>query len=599
MRFRFGSGPAVLRSTISRVPRRVARSVRRKPSAVPVSGMVEQFSRGRLVGWVSVPKGAPTVRVELVLDDFVVASTYATISSSMSGVASARRSGKPPAASDATPRPRPPGTMAGPDDDRRNTTDQIQVFSFRLKGIWPYVRRSTRISVRVDGTPLPIHGHGTFLRPPGRGQHTVDDLRAKFAEGYLLDQLGRVSLDRALDADWQRSVMTLHARVRRILHEEFDLAIFLVYGTLLGAVREGGPIRHDGDFDAAYVSRHRDGAAAAAELESVAMSLIGDGLHVECLPRALHIVDLDDPEHRIDLFHCFFDAEGTIAFPFGVAGTSTFTTEDWQGLRTIEFLGEEAAIPVGAERLVAHLYGDDWRRPKPGFNWDIDRTAWAPEAHLSVEQQTRVYWADFYSRNHFDTGSSFSRFVLEHPGTPEWLVDIGCGDGRDACALGAAGRTVLGIDASAEGVAHATARAKELAVDQRVSFVACDVSDRSSLRQHLEELRGRARGPIGFYLRFFLHAIPEHVQEDLLTTIDAVARPGDVLLAEFRTIEDKQVPKTHGKHYRRFLDAARLRDELRERFRFDVDYFVEGRGLSPYGDEDPVLCRVVARRGDG
>ena len=212
------------------------------------------------MGWVSVPKGAPTVRVELVLDDFVVASTYATISSSMSGVASARRSGKPPAASDATPRPRPPGTMAGPDDDRRNTTDQIQVFSFRLKGIWPYVRRSTRISVRVDGTPLPIHGHGTFLRPPGRGQHTVDDLRAKFAEGYLLDQLGRVSLDRALDADWQRSVMTLHARVRRILREEFDLASSWSRHPARCRAR-GRPIRHDGDFDAAYVSRHRDGAA--------------------------------------------------------------------------------------------------------------------------------------------------------------------------------------------------------------------------------------------------------------------------------------------------------------------------------------------------
>jgi hypothetical protein len=147
-------------------------------------------------------------------------------------------------------------------------------------------------------------------------------------------------------------------------------------------------------------------------------------------------------------------------------------------------------------------------------------------------------------------------------------------------------------------VAHATARAEELAVDRRVSFLACDVSDRTALRRHLEEFCRAGQGPIGFYLRFFLHAIPEHVQEDLLTTIDAVARPGDLLLAEFRTTGDEQAPKAHGKHYRRFLDAAGFRDELQGRFRFEVDHFVEGSGLSPYGEEDPVLCRVVARRGD-
>lgn len=585
---------ATLRSSVSRLPEGVRRPVGRGASA-PVTGVVEQFTRSRVVGWLSVPPGT-SVRVDLLLDDFVVASTYATASDSLSGVAGPQRAGR---AGRATTGASSPQAIPRPRDARRLSADEVQVFSFRLRGIWPFVRRSTRISVQVDGRPLPIHGHGMFLHPPERGPHTVDDLRAKFESGYLLDQLGRVSLDRGLDVGWQRSVMGLHDRVRRIVREEFGHEIFLIYGTLLGAVREGGPIRHDGDFDAAYLSRHHDGRAAAAELESVAMTLIGHGLDVECLARALHIVDPDAPDHRIDLFHCYFDSDGRLAFPFGVAGTSVITRDDWKGLRTIEFLGEQASVPVEAERLVAHLYGDDWRRSKPGFNWDIDRTAWAPEGHLSVEQQTRVYWANFYSRTQFESGSSFSRFVLERAGTPQHLVDIGCGDGRDACTFGAAGRTVLGIDASAEGVAHAAARATELELGERVSFVACDVSDHDALRTHLERFRESAEGPIGFYLRFFLHAIPEHVQDDLLATIGEVARSGDHLLAEFRTVDDKQVPKTHGKHYRRFLDAEQFRDELEARHGFSVDFFTEGRGLSPYGDEDPVLCRIAAERADG
>ena len=559
-----------------------------------VVGMVEQFHRGRLLGWLSVPDGTPAIRVDLVIDDFVVASTFATRDGAMSGVASPRR--KPGGRGQG--KQRPPNAVLGPDGDRRNSPGQVQVFSFRLRGIWPYVRRTTRITVQVDGQPLPIHGHGMFLRPRERGEHTPADLRARFEEGYLLDQHGGVSIERSLDTEWQQTVMSVHARVREVMREQFGHDIFLVYGTLLGAVREGGPIRHDGDFDTAYLSRHTDGQAAADEFEQVGLALVRAGLRVECLMRALHIFDPDLPEHRIDLFHSYFDATGQIKFPFGIAGTSTFTSEDWEGLQPTTFLGEEALVPVAAEKLVAHLYGEDWRQPKPGFNWDIDRTDWAPEAHLSQEQRTRVYWADFYNRHQFDSGSTFSRFVAERPGTPGALVDIGCGDGRDACALGATGRTVLGVDASEEGVAHAAARARELGLDETVSFVACDVSDSAALQKHLQGFRDGSEEPVGFYLRFFLHAIPEDVQESLLSTIDAVARPGDLFLAEFRTLGDQQVPKTHGKHYRRFIEAAAFRDELHERFGFDVEYFLEDRGLSPYGEEDPVLCRIVARRED-
>jgi SAM-dependent methyltransferase len=346
----------------------------------------------------------------------------------------------------------------------------------------------------------------------------------------------------------------------------------------------------------AYLSRHTRGPDAAAELQSVAVALVHDGLDVECHATALHIADPERPEHRIDLFHCYFDDTGAIAFPFGIAGRSRLTKDGWQGLRTVEFLGRDARIPVEAEALVAHLYGDDWRNPKPGFNWAIDRTDWAQEGHLSVEQQTAVHWANHYRRHRQTTGSSFARFALELPDLPAHVVDIGCGDGHDSLAFALAGRTVLGLDASPEGIESGNERAKELEAQGQASFAVCDVADTTVLRQQLEEFRGAAGGPVAYYLRFFLHAIPEPVQDGLLRTLSECAHPGDTLLAEFRTTGDETEFKAHGKHYRRFQDAEALRDELVRRYGFEVDYFVESKGLSPFGDEDPVLCRIVARR---
>ena len=101
--------------------------------------------------------------------------------------------------------------------------------------------------------------------------------------------------------------------------------------------------------------------------------------------------------------------------------------------------------------------------------------------------------------------------------------------------------------------------------------------------------------PVLFYLRFFLHSIPEGLQDSLLEVIGNCARPGDTLAAEFRTEEDESASKVHGQHYRRFQNGPAFGDQLRDRG-FAVLHEEEGTGLSPYKGEDPVLYRVIARR---
>jgi SAM-dependent methyltransferase len=209
-----------------------------------------------------------------------------------------------------------------------------------------------------------------------------------------------------------------------------------------------------------------------------------------------------------------------------------------------------------------------------------------------------IYWANFYAHTHYDQGSTFFDFVNGRPDTPRTVVDIGCGDGRDSFAFGAAGRSVLGVDRSHVAVVHATKQAADMGLADRVRFRSVDVSDRAALSATLQEVVGSSpEAPVLFYLRFFLHSIPEDVQAGLLEVISDCARPGDMFAAEFRTDRDRARSKVHQKHYRRYQNGSAFVESLRKRYRFEILHEQESAGLSPYGSEDPVLYRVVARRG--
>ena len=561
-------------------------------------GIVEEFSPRLIRGWVVVRRQAAPTRVDLYLDDLLLASTYATPDAPMSGVDSVLRGGRP---ADGTAVAAPlvhswqAQPVPGPADDRRNSGRQIRTFSFRVGGIWRFVNRKTKISVRVGAHWLPINGHGTFLTPPQRGKRSMTELRELIGSGHVLSQEGKIQLSKKLDTQWQAQVMGLYDRLRTVFADEFGLDLFFVYGTLLGAVREGGVIGHDVDFDSAYVSAEHSGSAAVQEVVAIALRLVELGFDVVCHPEALHVSDPREPGEKVDVFHTWFDSDAVLRFPFGVAGTSVVTQDEWAGTREIEFAGGRGLVPVAAEPLVAYLYGDDWQQPKPGFNWRLARTDAAEDGLVPAAAVTKVYWANFYAHHTYTQGSSFFEFIDSLPDTPGTVVDIGCGDGRDALAFGTAGRHVLGLDQSPVGIDHATSRALKARLDETVRFRECDVADTDALGAVLDDARGLADGPALYYLRFFLHAIDEDTQQRLLDAIGTHARPGDSFAAEFRTDQDEARSKVHAKHYRRYQSAEALADDLRARG-WQVTHLEEGTGLSPYGEEDPVLCRVIARR---
>src|SRR5690606_31160281 len=97
------------------------------------------------------------------------------------------------------------------------------------------------------------------------------------------------------------------------------------------------------------------------------------------------------------------------------------------------------------------------------------------------------------------------------------------------------------------------------------------------------------------YMRFFLHSIPKAVQETIFDAVSDVLPGGFVMALEFRTDKDADQRKTYGDHYRRFIDPREVVDSLSRRG-YAIEFEHAGTGLSPYGDEDPHLARILARK---
>jgi hypothetical protein len=163
--------------------------------------------------------------------------------------------------------------------------------------------------------------------------------------------------------------------VELILQVEFGLQLYLTWGTLLGAVREGDLIAHDFDIDVGYVSRARSKEGVLRERQRIYDHFRRFGRVVgTSAPGRFMISGAAAPsgliDHGIEIWTSFTTKGTHYAYPIlpGVLPGNAI-----KPFRTATLRGIPFAVPRQAERFLDFAMGPDWRVPKLPKD-HVDRT---------------------------------------------------------------------------------------------------------------------------------------------------------------------------------------------------------------------------------
>jgi SAM-dependent methyltransferase len=218
-----------------------------------------------------------------------------------------------------------------------------------------------------------------------------------------------------------------------------------------------------------------------------------------------------------------------------------------------------------------------------------------PETTPRDDRRSREYWNVFYSRSSAPLApSQFAAFVAnEYPDHP-LIIDVGCGNGRDALFFMHLGYQTIAIDASDEAIRSIQTRMNRLELTglARPTLINKDISD---LAANPDERIGQIREKKKIvYARFFLHALTELQEDDFIRFVGCLCfHPEDVVAVEFRTDKDENIQKIVAKHFRRFINPEKLKAKMAAAGALRVTYEVEGTGLAKYKTEDAQVCRIL------
>lgn len=204
------------------------------------------------------------------------------------------------------------------------------------------------------------------------------------------------------------------------------------------------------------------------------------------------------------------------------------------------------------------------------------------------------HWNLFYETNSYNLryqeATNFAKTVSETLNSKHMIIELGAGSGRDALFFSQLGHDVLAVDLSSKALALINLRSLSLGHD-----LAVFQSGFTSPNEYPEFLEKCTRInvrklPIVFYARFFFHAVPFEIEQNVINFIVLIAESnGAQLFAEFRIREENDY--FYGKHFRRRLDLSEFVKHL-EGQGFQILSISESDSYSLLGNEAPLLARV-------
>ncbi len=211
-----------------------------------------------------------------------------------------------------------------------------------------------------------------------------------------------------------------------------------------------------------------------------------------------------------------------------------------------------------------------------------------------------AYWNEYYQQRPLilNECSSFAKEMLNMicgqvtAGETKYLLDLGCGNGRDSIFFAKNKIYVVGIDASDVAIEMLE---QTHGGDEYLEFICDDFVTANVLFQREYDY---------CYSRFTLHAINEKQEEQLLGNVYKALKKNGLFMIEARTIHDQiyglgeLVEKNayiYNDHYRRFIDPEEIMQKVVE-MGFTVVYSEEKSGFSKTETDDPMLLRLILKK---
>ena len=207
-----------------------------------------------------------------------------------------------------------------------------------------------------------------------------------------------------------------------------------------------------------------------------------------------------------------------------------------------------------------------------------------------------TYWNAYYETSKVPVDASdFAQYINEKYLTPKFrLLELGCGNGRDSLFFANNDIEVVGIDSSETAINKLRTKHK----DENVLFVCDDFTCTNTLYQQQFDY---------CYSRFTLHAISlkqeEYVLKNVYQSLKTEKNKGYFFI-EVRSVNDDIFGKgecvgkdsyIYEKHFRRFLRLEELVGRLKKAG-FSIVSAEEKRGFAVYGEQNPPIIRIVAKK---
>jgi hypothetical protein len=446
----------------------------------------------------------------------------------------------------------------------------------------------------VDHVSREVLHEQTVQFGTGTGRVAVLD-----AEGNPLavDKGGRLQRDFSNTEDSARDeIMDALEQVMHDLTEKCGLQTYLMYGCLLGAIRDGHMIGHDSDADVAYLSAHTHPFDIIRECTTAIRAMKRLGWKVVKMSGANFKVWVPLPDGRrcgIDVFGSFH-----IGDTFYVTGSLTGKLDRSALLPfgTVTLEGREVTAPAKPEEVLAFTYGPEWRVPDPAFHFDHDPVdVHRMDAWFRAPRRRLRFWHDFYKSPDAarvpTEPSRFAPWAHQRMSPDDTVLDVGAGNGRDAAYFAAEGHRVTALDFTT--LALARTRDKREKAAGTVHVRSFNLEDLRSVLVTGARFAHRP-GVRQVYARGLLDTLGPSGRDNFWRFASMVQRRGGETFLEFRTPRSRRDTKHFGAHQRTYVDPATVEREVAA-YGGTVVHRETGRDLAPLGSENPHIARLVVR----